>query len=114
GQRGGDLQTFANTCEARSTGYRIVGEGECRREPQRPDNRPNRPDRDRDRACTREYAPVCGQRGRERQTFANACAARASGYDIKGRGECQITRPDRDRNEWERNPRDRDRNPGRY
>lgn len=70
--------------------------------------------------CTREYAPVCGERGRDRQTFANACEARSSGYGIIGRGECQFRRPDRDRTGWQdedrdgwnnnRRDRDRDRN----
>lgn len=108
GSRGNDLQTFANSCEARSSGYRIVGAGECRRGGGRPDPRP-----DEGRACTREYAPVCGANGRDRQTFANACEARNSGYGIIGRGECQGRRPgndwgddrfrdeERDRAEWQ-------------
>lgn len=93
--RGGESQTFANACEAQSSGFSILGPGECRHG--RPEPRP-----DEGRACTREYAPVCGARGRERQTFANACEARSSGYDIIGRGECQVARPDRerDRGEW--------------
>jgi hypothetical protein len=113
GARGNDLQTFANSCEARSSGYRIVGAGECR-QGGRPDPRP-----DEGRACTREYAPVCGANGRDRQTFANACEARNSGYDIIGRGECQVRRPDsgwgdgrdrdrdRDRPDWRDRDRDR-------
>ncbi|WP_157017517.1 Kazal-type serine protease inhibitor domain-containing protein [Mesorhizobium xinjiangense] len=39
-------------------------------------------------ACTREYAPVCGQRGNTRRTFANACTARAAGYRVNRRGPC--------------------------
>ena len=39
--------------------------------------------------CTREYAPVCGQRGNDRQTFGNACLARADGYRIVSQGECR-------------------------
>lgn len=109
GARGNDLQTFANACEARSSGYRITGPGECRRDGGRPDPYP-----DEGRACTREYAPVCGTRGRDRQTFANACEARKSGYDVAGRGECQVRRPD---NDWGGNGgggrgRDRDRDDG--
>ena len=101
GSRRGDLQTFANACEARSSGFQIVGRGECRIGG-RPDPRP-----DEGRACTREYAPVCGARGRDRQTFANSCEARSSGFDVIGRGECQIRRPDSG-DGWDR-PRDRDR-----
>lgn len=104
GQRGNDRQTFANTCEARTSGFRVVSRGECRH---------GRPEPDRGLACTREYAPVCGQRGNSRQTFANACEARSSGYDIIGRGECSRERPDRDRDDRnrdrDRNDRDRDR-----
>jgi len=107
GARGGDLQTFANACEARSSGFRVVGRGECRRG-DRPGGLP-----DGTRACTREYAPVCGERGRSRQTFANACEARSSGYSIVGRGECQVRRPDRNGTDagWNgnRDPRDRNR-----
>ncbi len=103
GARGNDQQTFANACEASSNGYRIVGRGECRREG-RPEPRP-----DEGRACTREYAPVCGANGRDRQTFANACEARRSGYDVIGRGECQVRRPDNDRDNDRGNGRDRDR-----
>lgn len=97
GTRRGEMQTFANACEARSNGYRIVGRGECRFDG-RPDPRP-----DEGRACTREYAPVCGSRGRDRQTFANACEARSSGFDVIGRGECQFRRPDTG---WEDRTRD--------
>lgn len=118
GSRGGEIQTFPNACEARSNGYRIVGRGECRFDG-RPDPRP-----DEGRACTREYAPVCGSRGRDRQTFANACEARSSGYDVIGRGECQSRRPDtgweeerprRDRVSigWEDQSQDQDSRPSR-
>lgn len=99
--RGGEPQTFANACEAQASGFRILGPGECRLRPP-----PPRPDEGR--ACTREYAPVCAARGGERQTFANACEARRSGYDILGRGECRMIRPDRDRDDRGRD-RDRDR-----
>lgn len=63
--------------------------------------------------CTREYAPVCGERGRDRQTFANACEARSSGYGIIGRGECQFRRPDRDQTGWQDEDRDGWNNDGR-
>jgi hypothetical protein len=39
--------------------------------------------------CTREYDPVCARRGGDRQTFANACLADASGYRVVRRGECR-------------------------
>lgn len=39
-------------------------------------------------ACTREYAPVCGQIGSERRTFANACEARNGGARVVSQGAC--------------------------
>lgn len=45
----------------------------------------------RPQICTREYAPVCGQRGNRQQTFSNACMARASGFAIAHRGQCPAT-----------------------
>lgn len=60
------------------------------------DNRPppghHRPDRPQ--VCTREYQPVCATRGRDRQTFPNACEARGAGYRIDHSGTCR-GRPDR-------------------
>lgn len=52
---------------------------------------------DDDRICTREYDPVCGQRRGERQTFGNACVARAEGFRVVYPGECRRDRPDWDR-----------------
>jgi len=43
--------------------------------------------------CTREYDPVCAERGRDRRTFGNACMARAEGYRIAERGECRRAGP---------------------
>lgn len=44
--------------------------------------------------CTREYAPVCGRNGPDRQTFANACLADAAGYRIIHPGQCRRERPE--------------------
>ncbi|MFB9948076.1 Kazal-type serine protease inhibitor domain-containing protein [Rhizobium puerariae] len=71
--------------------------------PDRPDwdrpGRPDRPDWDRpDRpgrperpggVCTREYRPVCGQRGSRTQTFPNACEAGNAGFSVVASGECR-------------------------
>lgn len=46
------------------------------------------PDRPGPVACTFEYAPVCARRGDDRQTFGNACLARAEGYRVTSQGEC--------------------------
>ncbi|MBS3650893.1 hypothetical protein KEU06_19970 [Pseudaminobacter sp. 19-2017] len=39
--------------------------------------------------CTREYDPVCGRRGGESRTFANACLADRAGYRIAHPGQCR-------------------------
>jgi hypothetical protein len=39
--------------------------------------------------CTREYRPVCGERGREMRTFSNSCEAGNAGFRIVGQGECR-------------------------
>lgn len=99
GERRGRLQTFGNACEARNRGFMIVGRGECRREPPRfppPElgrpGRPERPDRPERPSgiCTREYAPVCGQRGRQTQTFPNACEAGNAGFRVISGGACRF------------------------
>ncbi|MDM9628820.1 Kazal-type serine protease inhibitor [Rhizobium sp. S152] len=99
GERGGRTQTFGNACQARNSGFRIVGRGECRRQPPitppRPEPpRPPRPERPEPPTrpggiCTREYRPVCGQRGPQMQTFPNACEAGNSGFRIVAQGQCR-------------------------
>ena len=54
-----------------------------------PSYRPGPPPRPGPVACTREYQPVCGERRGERQTFPNACTARADGYRISHQGACR-------------------------
>lgn len=44
--------------------------------------------------CTREYNPVCAQRGRDRETFSNGCVARSEGYRVLYRGRCERDDPD--------------------
>ncbi|MFU0506736.1 Kazal-type serine protease inhibitor family protein [Pseudaminobacter sp. NGMCC 1.201702] len=41
------------------------------------------------RFCTREYQPVCGERGPSRQSFPNACEADRAGYRIVYPGQCR-------------------------
>lgn len=82
GQRGNDRQTFGNACLARVDGYRIIGDGECRRGG--PGHGPVRPPE----ICTREYAPVCATRRGETRTFGNACEAGAAEYRIIRPGTC--------------------------
>lgn len=85
-RRGDDRQTFPNECEADRAGYRVIRDGECRRD--RPDDpRPPRPDRPQ--MCPAIYAPVCARRGNDRQTFESACHADAAGYDVIRNGECR-------------------------
>jgi hypothetical protein len=44
----------------------------------------------RPQACTFENAPVCARRGNQQRTFSNACMARASGFQVLHRGQCQM------------------------
>lgn len=86
------------------------------------DGRPMPPRPDRGPICTREYAPVCGERGRDHRTFSNSCLARAEGYRITDMRQCRGGRPDRgdrhdrdrgDRHDrHDRGDRDRDRDRG--
>ncbi|TKT74982.1 Kazal-type serine protease inhibitor domain-containing protein [Aquamicrobium sp. LC103] len=80
GIRGGDRQTFPNACVARSEGYRVVSDGQCRSGGGGP-----RPPV----ACTQQYDPVCGERRGQRQTFGNSCIASAEGFRVVSRGECR-------------------------
>ena len=77
GRRGGERETFANSCIADQAGYRVIQRGECRRERAEP------------RACTREFDPVCGRRGDDQQTFTNSCQAEVAGYRVIREGECR-------------------------
>ncbi|MBD0414567.1 peptidase [Tianweitania sp. Rool2] len=99
GERRGDRTTFANPCEADRAGFRIVHGGQCRGGGIRPGPgpwpgpspfpgpRPPRPE-PAPQFCTREYRPVCAQRGRSLQTFGNACEADAAGFRVIDRGPC--------------------------
>ncbi|RCS25898.1 protease inhibitor [Phyllobacterium salinisoli] len=99
GERGRTRQTFGNACQAGAEGFRVVGRGECGGRPNggswnggggpgpvRPP-RPGRPERPE--FCTKEYAPVCGRRGRSIQTFPNSCEAERGGYRVIDRGPCR-------------------------
>lgn len=81
GERGNRTRTFSNSCQARADGFNVIHRGECR-----PDNRP--PERE-PQVCTREYAPVCGQRGNRIQTFPNSCEAGGAGFRVVHPGECR-------------------------
>jgi len=91
GERRDRRQTFSNSCMARAEGFRVVHNGECRSSGWRPTPPPQtrpgtRPDQ---RACTREFRPVCGQRGNRMQTFPNACEADRANFRVTSRGQCE-------------------------
>ncbi len=79
-RRGGDRQTFSNSCEAENAGYRIISDGECRSGGGGGGEEP--------RFCTREYRPVCGRRGGNVRTFGNSCEADNAGFRIISDGPC--------------------------
>jgi hypothetical protein len=54
-----------------------------------PGHRPPPPRPGGPSACTMEHMPVCGERRGDRQTFGNACMARADGYRVVHGGECR-------------------------
>jgi Kazal-type serine protease inhibitor domain len=56
--------------------------------PPRPGPGPDRPG-----ICSRDYNPVCAQRGGERKTFVNGCIADSRGFDVIYRGECRVGPP---------------------
>lgn len=93
GERAGRQQIFPNSCNARAQGFRIAHNGECRSSGWRPTPpvvRPSLPSRPTpsQRACTREFAPVCATRGNRMQTFPNACEAANANFRVISRGQC--------------------------
>jgi len=38
--------------------------------------------------CATIWMPVCGAKGGEKRSFANACSARSAGWMISGQGTC--------------------------
>jgi hypothetical protein len=48
--------------------------------------RPARPEKPA--ICTREYAPVCAVKRKQRQTFSNACMAKAEGFRVVDQRPC--------------------------
>lgn len=78
GRRDGDRKTFANACLARAQDYKILYQGECRKQN----------DDDNGGFCTREYRPVCARRGDELRTFPNRCEAESSNWRVIDQGPC--------------------------
>ena len=90
--RPGGRQTFDNQCEAEREGFRVIGSGQCRREP-----RPLRPEPvppQRPTVCPQIYAPVCARLGTVNRTFSNECVAEGSGFSIIGDGPCPLRAAD--------------------
>jgi hypothetical protein len=97
-RRGGDRQTFANSCMAEAAGYRIIRGGECRGGGgdggwnggggNGGGGGWNGGGGGNEQFCTREYRPVCGQRGGALRTFPNACEADSAGFRVVDQGAC--------------------------
>jgi hypothetical protein len=76
--RNGVRRDFTNACLAANSGFRIIGQGECRRGPQ-----------PRSDVCPQVYAPVCAVRTGQRQTFDNPCEAEAQSFQVIQSGQCR-------------------------
>lgn len=97
-RRGNDRQTFANSCMAEAAGYRIIRGGECRGGGgdggwnggggNGGGGGWNGGGGGNEQFCTREYRPVCGQRGGSLRTFPNACEADSAGFRVVDQGSC--------------------------
>jgi len=92
-RRGNDRQTFANSCMAEAAGYRIIRGGECRGGGgdggwNGGGGGWNGGGGGNQQFCTREYRPVCGQRGGSLRTFPNACEADSAGFRVVDNGPC--------------------------
>lgn len=88
--RGDTRRTFGNACLAESSGYRIRYGGECRGGGPGPGPIGPGPGPGRPQMCPQIYAPVCGSRGGDRETFSNACMAEAAGYRVRHDGACRM------------------------
>jgi hypothetical protein len=78
-RRGGNYQTFNNSCLARDAGYRIVSAGQCNG---------GGGGVAIDYACPKTLDPVCARRGNDQRTFANSCRAEEAGFRVVYPGEC--------------------------
>lgn len=78
--RGNSQRTFSNSCSAEESGFRVDYSGACVADgggnggPQM--------------ACNSQYAPVCGRRGSQVQTFDNKCEAGNAGFRVIADGPC--------------------------
>lgn len=100
-RRGNERQTFANSCMAEAAGFRIIRGGECRGGGDTGWNGGgggggwngggggwNGGGGGSEQFCTREYRPVCGQRGGTLRTFPNGCEADSAGFRVVDQGPC--------------------------
>ena len=104
GGRGSDQRSFPNSCEAASSGYGILYNGQCQEGGPAPGGANGGgplsgegdiygspgagANQDSGQVCPMIYKPVCGRSGSDTRTFPNSCRAENAGYQVLYESEC--------------------------
>lgn len=81
GSRNGKQYTFSNKCTLKAEEARYLYSGKCKVVE-------DEDDEVRPVACTKEYAPVCGKKNGDKQTFWNKCMMKAENASYLYSGRC--------------------------